>query len=39
MTTRCHWASTQMDFKSDVMMIPNLLKIEWTDVYFIISGS
>ena len=31
--------SVEIDFKSDIMMIPNLLKMEWMDVYFIISGS
>lgn len=28
--------SVEMDFQSDIMMIPNLLKMEWIDVCFII---
>lgn len=39
MATRYHWASREMDLESDTMIIPSLLKIEWIDVDFMISGS
>lgn len=39
MATRYHWASREMDLESDIMIIPSLVKIEWIDVYVIISGS
>lgn len=39
MTTKCQWASAEMDLGNNTMIIPNLLKIEWIDVYFIISDS